>query len=152
MTTTCKFARKKQNRFEELAEAVEEHKESAIIDPNSSITGDLNSEPTNTDSDLKESFHTFQNKANAQFSNMEFNFRHMTETLTAITVTLTDMQSRQNNTSNHQTNPDDHIDTASSTKTNNTDDDDDEDDLNSSSPTVPFNGNTGFMSSVFQVN
>ncbi len=40
MTTTHKSARKKQNRFEELGEAVEEHKDSDIIDPTSSITCD----------------------------------------------------------------------------------------------------------------
>ncbi len=49
MTNTCKSAHKTQNRFKELGEAVEEHKDSDIIDPNSSLTGDLKSEPSNND-------------------------------------------------------------------------------------------------------
>ena len=95
MTNTRKSARKKPNRFDELGEAVEEQKDTYIINPNSSLTGDLISEPTNTDSDLKESFNAFQNKTNAQFSNIDFNFCQMSDTLTAITVTLADVQSRQ---------------------------------------------------------
>ena len=63
MTTTHKSARKKQNRFEELGEAVEERKNSYFIDP-SSIAGDNDSDHINSDSSLKESFLNVQNKTN----------------------------------------------------------------------------------------
>ena len=72
MTTTHKSARKKQNRFEELGEAVEEQKNSHFIDP-SSIAGDNDSDHINSDSTLKESFLNVQNKTNVQLSNMDCN-------------------------------------------------------------------------------
>ena len=133
-TTTRKSARKKQNRFEELGEAVEERKDADVIDPNSSLTGDFVSDQTpNTDSNLKESFISFQNKTTAQFSNMEFNFRQMTDTLTKITATLADLHSRQNDSESHQTPDDDNMDGLSTNKST----DDPTDNHRPSSP-IPF--------------
>ena len=102
---------------------MEKQKDPELVDP-SSITGDQDSEPTNTDSKLKESFITFQNKTNAQFSTMEHNFSHMTNILTAITASLADKYSCQNDLSDHQTNTDDQVKSSSSTKGHHIDDDD----------------------------
>ena len=125
MTNPRKSARKKPNRFEELGEAVEEFKESDIVDPNSSLTGE--SEPSaNNNNDLKTSFLEFQNRTNTQFATLEFNFRNMTDTLNSITKTLGQINSRQNSTSPHQSTPDEQDDLPSDTQTNATNDDNDE--------------------------
>ena len=120
MTTTRKSARKKQNRFDELGEAIAGKKDSVFVDP-SSITGDNDSKDTNLDSTLKESFLNFQKKTNARFANMDYNFRQMADTLTSITESLARIHSRQDELFHHQMNHDDQINSPSFTKSNHTD-------------------------------
>ena len=146
MTNPCKSARKKPNRFEELGEAVEEHKDSDIIDPTSSLTGE--SKPSAKDNhDLKTSFLEFQNRTNTQFAAMEFNFHNMSDTLKSITETLGQIHSRQNSTSPHHSAPDEQNDSPSDTQTIATNDHDDDEDEDNQSTNSYSNGN--YISSTF---
>ena len=112
------------------------------MDP-SSITTDHTSEPTDPDPDFKESVVTFQNKTNAQFVNMEYNFRQMTETLNTITDSLTDLHSCQNGSVPQHSRLPHHTDSTSSTKSHISDDTDDDDDP-PISPT-PFGPTSSYM-------
>ena len=81
---TRKSNRNKVNRFEDLGEAVDENKDSALVMEPSSVTGDSDTKPSNPDSDFKESFLDFQNKINSQFSHVEYTFCQLTDYIIAL--------------------------------------------------------------------
>lgn len=94
--TVQKSTRKKPNCFKEIGEAVDKCKDTELIESSSINTGDPDAKSSDTLSPLKESFLEFQNQTTAQFCHMEYTFRQLTESITALHDSLAELHSHQN--------------------------------------------------------
>lgn len=99
MTTCCSTCKNKSNRFKDLSEAVEETKDSEIIET-SSVTIDNDTKDSNAVSELKETFVGFQNTTTVQICTMEYSFCQITDSITALQNSIEAINSRLNK-SNH---------------------------------------------------
>ena len=94
---------KKSNQFEILSEATEESKAPDVVDT-CSVTVDQDDKTSETVSDLRVAVNALENKTTAQYSNLEFAFWQMTDSIKELHTTITSIDSRQNSaTSTTQT-------------------------------------------------
>ena len=117
--TTRRSARKKPNSFEVLSETIDENQESDFID-SSSVTLDCDQTDTNAVSELKQDFTTFQSETKSQIDNIEYSICQLTDSMTAITESISAINSRILKTSG----------VNNTTTTTNNDADEDDNDMN----------------------
>ncbi len=122
MNTRRSSRKKPNNCFEELSEAIDESKTIDIVEGSSVITEDTTTKVIDNVSELRNALQALENKTTAQYCNLEFSFRQVTDSITALHDSIADLHSHQNKS--------DHTDKNNAniySGTNN--DDDDEDDV-----------------------
>ena len=92
---TRRSSRKKSNQFEILSETTDKSKAPDVVDT-CSVTVDHDDKTSETVSDLREAVNALENKTTTQYSNLEFAFQQMTNSIKELHTTITSIDSCQN--------------------------------------------------------
>ena len=95
MNTRRSSRKKPNNCFEELSEAIDESKTIDIVEGSSVITEDTTTKVIDNVSELRNALQALENKTTAQYCNLEFSFRQVTDSITALHDSIADLHSHQ---------------------------------------------------------
>ncbi len=105
--TSRKSNRKKTNCFKELGDSVHDNKDSDLLDPNS-ITDISDFKALAQDTDLKDTFHVFQDSSTDQFYQIENSFRLINDSITNPHKSFAKLSFRQTTHPKSSSNEDEH--------------------------------------------